>query len=250
MIRTLFFTLATIISLIHTISTSADTSDPTGITLTMGTSNGPPYMIQESESGLDIDIPRAAMKKVGFPLRLEFYPLSRAIHELQLGRIHLTAPFFTSAPKGIFVSDPHIEYRPSIITLKTIDEMTELHQLKDHSIATFQGATGYFGDQFYYASKTSPDYVEHHDMEKLVDLLMNQRYQVVVLDYWIFRYFLSKSKFADQLSQIRFHPLLPRIPATVAFNNEDLRNKFNQGLQLIKEDGSYDEIIQKYERNE
>jgi len=250
MFKTFIFTLVTAINLIQATYTFAETSAPIGITLTMGTSNGPPYMIQASESGLDIDIPRAAMKKIGFPLRLEFYPLSRAIHELQLGRIHLTAPFFTSAPKGIFVSDPHIEYRPSVITLKTIDEMTDLHQLKDYSIATFQGATGYFGDQFYYSSKQSPDYVEHHDMGKLVDLLMSQRYQVVVLDYWIFRYFLSKSRFAEQLSQIRFHPLLPRVPAAVAFNNEDLRNQFNQGLKLIKEDGSYDEIIQKYQRNE
>jgi len=249
-LRVLFLTLATLASLLHAEYTPAEPSSPKGIILTMGTSNGPPYMIHETESGLDIDIPRAAMAKAGFPLRLEFYPLSRAIHELQLGRIHLTAPFFTSAPKGVFISDPHIEYRPAVITLDTIDKMQNIIQLKDYTIATFQGATGYFGDQFYYVSKHSPDYVEHHDMGKLVDLLMSQRYQAVVLDYWIFRFFLSHSKYADRLDQVRFHELLPRVPAAVAFNNEELRNKFNQGLRMIKEDGTYDKILNKYQRDE
>ncbi|MEH6450256.1 MAG: transporter substrate-binding domain-containing protein [Oleispira sp.] len=230
--------------------TLADETTPTGLTLTMGTSNGPPYMIQKTESGLDIDIPRAAMAKIGFPLRLEFYPLSRAIHELQLNRIHLTAPFFTSAPKGIFVSDSHIEYRPSVITLTSIDTLKNIAELKDYTIATFQGATGYFGDEFYYASKKAPDYVEFHDMEKLIDILMSQRYQVVVLDYWIFRFFLANSEYADQLDQVRFHELLPRVPAAVAFNNKELRDKFNKGLRMIKEDGSYDAIINRYQRNE
>jgi polar amino acid transport system substrate-binding protein len=250
MLRVIFLTLAIFSSLLHTTYIHAEPPTPKGIILTMGTSNGPPYMIQESESGLDIDISRAAMAKAGFPIRIEFYPLSRAIHELQLGRIHLTVPFFTSAPKGIFVSDPHIEYRPAVITLNSIDKMHDITQLKDYTIATFQGATGYFGDQFYYASKHSPDYVEYHDMGKLVDLLMSQRYQAVVLDYWIFRFFLSHSKYANQLDQVRFHELLPRVPAAVAFNNAELRNKYNQGLRMIKADGTYDEIINKYQRAE
>jgi polar amino acid transport system substrate-binding protein len=128
--------------------------------------------------------------------------------------------------------------------------MQKISQLKDYTIATFQGATGYFGDEFHAASKDSPDYVEYHDMGKLVNLLMSQRYQVVVLDYWIFRYFLSKSQYAGQLDQIRFHELLPRVPAAVAFNNEALRNKFNQGLRIIKEDGTYDAILLRYQREE
>ena len=88
-------------------SSEADNTIHNGSVLIMGTSNGPPYMIQATESGLDIDIPRAALEKVGFPLKLEFYPLSRAIHELQIGRIHLTAPFFTNATKGVYISDSH-----------------------------------------------------------------------------------------------------------------------------------------------
>ena len=218
--------------------------------LIMGTSNGPPYMIQASESGLDIDIPRAALAKVGYPLELELYPLSRAIHELQMGRIHLTAPFFTNAPQGIYISDSHIEYRPSVITLNTINNLQDPSQLKDYSIATFQGATGYFGDSFYKASKLSPDYVEHHDMGTLVDLLMGERYQVIVLDYWIFQHFLAESNFAGQGNRVTFHELIPRVPAAVAFTNPQLRDNFNKGLKLIKQDGTYSRILRQYQRQD
>ena len=228
----------------------ADATPEINLPLIMGTSNGPPYMIQATESGLDIDIPRAALAKMGFPLELEFYPLSRAIHELQMERIHLTAPFFTNAPQGIYISDSHIEYRPSVITLNTIGNLQNLSDLKDYSIATFQGATGYFGDAFYKASKLSPDYVEHHDMGTLVDLLMGERYQVIVLDYWIFQHFLAESNFAGQGNRVTFHELIPRVPAAVAFTDPQLRDSFNKGLKLIKQDGTYSRILRQYQRQD
>lgn len=216
----------------------------------MATSDGPPYMIQATESGLDIDIPRAALNAVGIPLKLTFYPLARALHELKAKRIQLTAPFFTSPPEGIYVSKPHIEYRPSVISLDTISKLDNLRALKDYSIATFQGATGYFGKDFNYASQNSPDYIEYHDMGKLVDLLMQQRYQVIVLDYWIFQHFLAKSHYAQQKERVVFHDLIPRVPAAVAFNDPELRDQFNQGLKLIKKNGTYLKILEQYQRND
>ncbi len=246
MLRTLLLLTIASYALWPTIA-AADNSDAIGLTLIMGTSNGPPYMIQETKSGLDIEIPQAALAKVGLPIELEFYPLSRAIHELQMGRIHLTAPFFTAAPKGVFVSDPHIEYRPIVITLNSINKLQNIAQLKNYSIATFQGATGYFGDTFYYVSLNSPDYAEHHNMGKLIDLLMSKRYQVIVLDYSIFQHFLSKSRYADKIEAITFHDLIPRVPAAVAFNDPALRDQFNKGLKLIKQDGTYLKILKRYQ---
>lgn len=217
-------------------------------TVTMGTTDGPPYMIQASQSGLDIDIPRAALERVGIKLELEFYPLFRAIHELQAGRIHLTAPFFTDAPNGVHVSDSHIEYRPAIITFNDIPKITRLSELGKYSIATFQGATGYFDDIFYKVSQESPDYLEHYEMKRLVTLLMSKRYQVVVLDYWIFRHYLAQSKYSHLVDTLTFHEVLPRVPAAVAFTDEKLRNRFNEGLEEIKKDGTYQAILDKYQR--
>lgn len=241
-------TLLLLFSCALTQTSQADIKTSNNEIAIMGTSDGPPYMIQASQSGLDIDIPRAALKQAGIKLELEFYPLFRAIHELQAGRIELTAPFFTAAPHGVYVSDSHIEYRPSIITLNNIPKITKLSELSQYSIATFQGATGYFNDVFYTVSKESPDYLEHYEMKRLVTLLMSERYQVVVLDYWIFRHYLEQSKYSHLVNTLTFHEVLPRVPATVAFTDEKLRDRFNEGLKEIKKNGTYQSILDKYQR--
>lgn len=218
--------------------------------LIMGTSDGPPYMIQATETGLDIDIPREVLKRIGYEMDLQFYPFARAMRELQLGKIHLTAPFFVNPPNGIFVSDPHIMYRPTIITRTSIAPLDGFDALKNLSIATFQGAKGYFGKAFVTAADASPSYIEHHDMGKLVSLLVQGRTDAVLLDYWIFNYYLSQSGYPEMRQQLRFHDFIPRVPAAVAFNDKQLRDRFNQGLKAIRQDGTYDKIVKRYSRYE
>jgi len=219
-------------------------------TLLMGTSDGAPYMIQSSESGLDIEITRAVLTRLGYELKVNFYPLSRAMRELKLKRIDLTAPSFVDAPEGILVSDPHIEYRPSVISRKTIRKLNRLADIGQYRIATFQGAIGYFGDDFARATRLSPSYIEHHDMSKLVRLLLQDKTDLVVLDYWIFHYYLSQMQVKDTEQEFMFHSLLPRVPAVVAFHDAMLRDKFNSGLAAIKADGTYAEIVAKYQRTD
>ena len=219
-------------------------------TLLMGTSDGPPYMIQATETGLDIDIPRAALKAVGYDMRLKFYPLARAMRELQLDQIHLTAPFFSNPPNGIYVSDSHIQYRPIVISMKGIEPINSFEALGKYRLATFQGATGYFGEPLKKASQSSPSYIEHHDMGKLVSLLVQGRTETVLLDYWIFNYYLSQSGYPEMKKELVFHDFIPRVPATVAFHDKGLRNRFNQGLKIIRKNGTYDQIVKRYSRFE
>lgn len=217
-------------------------------TLLMGTSDGPPYMIQGSKSGLDIDITRAVFTHLGYKLKVNFYPLSRAMRELQLKHIDLMTPSFADVPEGILVSDPHIEYWPSVISRKKISKINQLADIGQYRIATFQGAIGYFGDEFAKATRQSLGYIEHHDMSKLVSLLLQDKTDIVVLDYWIFHYYLSQMQLKDMVQEFVFHPLIPRVPAVVAFHDEMLRDQFNLGLAAIKADGTYAEIVSKYQR--
>lgn len=221
-----------------------------GETLLMGTSDGPPYMIQATETGLDIDIPRAALKAVGYDMKLQFYPLARAMRELQLDQIQLTAPFFSNPPNGIYVSDPHIEYRPIVVSMQGIDKIKDFTDLGRYKLATFQGAQGYFGESLVKAAEASPTYIEHHDMGKLVSLLIQGRTETVLLDYSIFNYYLNQSGYPEMHKKLVFHDFIPRVPATVAFHDLSLRDRFNEGLRLIRESGEYQQIIKRYTRFE
>jgi len=218
--------------------------------LVMGTSDGPPYMIQATETGLDIDIPRAALKAVGYDMRLQFYPLARAMRELQLEQIQLTAPFFVNPPNGIYVSAPHIEYRPIVISMQGVPAIKSFAQLGKYKLATFQGAIGYFGKELQQAATVSPAYIEHHDMGKLVSLLVQKRTDAVLLDYSIFNYYLDQSGYPEVRKQLVFHDFIPKVPATVAFHDKGLRDRFNQGLKIIRENGTYDKIVNRYRRFE
>jgi ABC-type amino acid transport substrate-binding protein len=90
-------------------------------------------------------------------------------------------------PNGIYVSAPHIEYRPIVISMQGVPAIKSFEQLGKYKLATFQGAIGYFGKELQQASKMSPAYIEHHDMGKLVSLLVQKRTDAVLLDYSIFQ---------------------------------------------------------------
>ena len=217
--------------------------------LWMGTSDGPPYMIQATDSGLDIDIPRAALARMGYDLKLRYMPLARAYMEVQSGRLDLMAPMFVSETQAGFRSEPHVYYRPTAFSLKKNKlQISSLPDLGKFSLMTFQGAKGYFGDVFVKASEQSPMYSEIYNMSNLPRLLAAGRTDVVVLDFYIFQHFKRDLEKDGLAPEFMIHEVFPRVPATVMFYDKQLRDQFNIGLELIKSDGVYQAILDRYSR--
>ena len=79
-------------------------------------------------------------------------------------------------------------------------------------------------------------------MSVLPLLLMKERYDVVLLDYYIFYYFLK----AHRLSDVQEHVIFDSVDAHVGFNDVDLRNNFNDALNTFKHSEEYRLIIRKY----
>ena len=218
-------------------------------TLIMGTSNAPPYMIQETDSGLDIDIPRAVLKRMGYDLEVRYMPLARAQNELQNKRIDLMAPLFIEGVERVYMSSPHIYYRPTAFSLaRRALSIQRLQDLGNYQIMTFQGAKGYFGTEFIESSQKSPRYSEISNMSLLPKSLYAERTDVVVIDYYIFLYFSNQITHADSAPELAIHDVFPRVPAAVAFHREKLRDEFNKNLKAIKHDGTYNKILLKYSR--
>lgn len=214
--------------------------------LIMGTSDAPPYMIQATNSGLDVDIPRAALARLGYDLKIRYMPLARAEQELRSQRIDLMAPLFVGDKPGIYSSQPHVMYRPTAFSLRERGvAVSSLLDLGDYRMMTFQGATGYFGAEFIEASQRSPAYSEIHNMNKLAQLLFVGRTDLVVLDYNIF-YYLTREWDDVWLKQLAVHDIFPRVPAVVGFHRSKLRDAFNHALQAMRDDGSYAAILERY----
>jgi len=217
-------------------------------TITLGTSDAPPYMIKKDNSGIDIEITKTVLERMGHKVKVKYFSLARAQKELEDGRIDAMVPLFSSAQSSsIHVSQPHVMYRPTAFTLKGRNlQLNVLSDLGKYKLMTFQGATGYFGEVFKEATQVSPHYKEFYDMTKLVKLLYRKHTDVVVLDYNIFHYYLRDINFTRKYEMLKAHSIFPKVPAVVGFHNKQLRDQFNTELSKLYKDGSQKKIVQKY----
>jgi len=214
--------------------------------------DAPPHMIKATQGGIDIDIAREVLQSMGHKVRLGFVPLKRSMKQVANKEADLFLPtFFQQDSEELFISAPIISYRPTAFTLKDNNfSIEEIADLSGKMIITFQGATGYFGDEFVKVSKNSA-YQELPDMSTFPEMLIKKRCDVVVLDYYIFYYFLQE--YLKQNPQVPFEhrnirniSLFPAVNAHVGFNNPQLRDQFNQQLKKYKKSNKDKKVIHKY----
>jgi len=218
--------------------------------LILATDDGPPHMIKATDGGIDIDIVKQVLKQIGHDIDIIYVPLERAKLMVSENKADIFVPtFFQPNNKKVYYSDPVISYKPMVFTLKDSGiAYKSINDLKNLSIITFQGASGYFGEEFAKLSEKS-DYHELHDMSKFPELLLKERYDVVILDFYIFYYFLKKQleKNSAQYAykEIASFALVPEVNAYAGFKDKTLRDKFNQQLSIFKQ-AKYDQKIVEY----
>lgn len=212
--------------------------------LALVTDHGPPHIIESTKNGIDVDITVAVLRKIGYSASIRFMPLHRGKIQVLNKQANLFLPtFYESDSEGLYISDAIIEYKPTFFTRS--DEkfvIKSVADLADKKIVTFQGASRYFGDEFYEMTKKNKHYREVSSMSILPLLLMKERYDVVLLDYYIFYYFFK----AHRLSEVKEHVIFNSVDAHVGFNDASLRNQFNGVLSTFKHSEEYRAIIRKY----
>ncbi|UTW54759.1 ABC transporter substrate-binding protein [Kordiimonas sp. SCSIO 12610] len=216
--------------------------------LTLATDDGPPHMIRETNSGIDIDIVSEVLKRAGYEVHIEYMSLARAQKAVETGNVDLVVPtFFQKDTKGFFVSEPVVLYRPTVFT--RADEKLDFNSLasiKGLMVSSFQGAKGYFGKTFVEMTRNN-SYMELDDMSVLPKLLERKRTNVVVLDYYLFQHYWNNERpLQEPRPSIKIHEIIPAIPAYAAFKDQTVRDKFNETLNQIISDGTRQAILDKY----
>ena len=215
-------------------------------TLTIVTDDGPPHMIKATDSGIDIDITRQVLMLADMSTLVSYAPLGRAAMMVRNQHADVVVPTFYEEDSELFVSDPIIQYRPTVFTLADSDiKLQSLSDLSGLRVVTFQGAKGYFGPEFS-DSVANADYTEMHDMSKLPSLLLMERTDVVVLDFYIFHYYARQNAVDYAPNQVVANNLIPVVNAYAGFNNEALRDTFNRALANYKAEGKDVLVIEKY----
>lgn len=220
--------------------------------LLMLTDDGPPHMIAASNNGIDIDITREVLQKMGHTVKIAYAPLKRSMRQVALKQANLFLPtFYQEDSSELFISASIINYRPTAFSLKRNHFLfNNISSLKGTNLVSFQGATGYFGREFVKAAKNS-NYRELHDMSKFPEMLIRGRCDVIILDYYIFYYFLKKYLQQNPVEKLKVEDiesfeLFPKVKAYVGFHDEELRNEFNKQLQIYKSQHKDKAVVYKY----
>ncbi|BCS88264.1 substrate-binding periplasmic protein [Pseudodesulfovibrio sediminis] len=218
----------------------------------------PPYVIRETQSGLEVEIIREAFKAVGHDVEFSYLPNLRLPLALNEGRVDAIAANVAYDVKSeaavvAFDSEVTLKYHNYAIALADRDvRIIQIDDLKKLRVLGFNNASKYLGPEYAAMAATNANYSEIADQALQVRLLYSKRVDVVIADKRIFLYwrqYLENSQQAAALGmeqQVVFFPVFPPAPRHLSFRSDSLRGQFNAGLDAIRQNGMYATLIKEY----
>lgn len=214
--------------------------------------NIPPYVFEKQDKGIEIDIISAALAYKGHTLKPLYFPLARipiAFKNKQVDAIMGDMGIDLKMHGGFYAS-PAVTYDNVFISLKSknhvIKKPSDLDKLL---VVSFQGA-----------EKRYPNWLKKVEKEKRLFSISNQftqvkllhleRYDVVLSDRYIFRYFAKRLQSLNvfTLGDVDEHNFTTEVPEDYrpVFRDEKIRDDFNFGLKKLKKSGEFQKIYDRY----
>ena len=205
-----------------------------------------PYIIQQDNSGMEIDIVREALAFHDHTLTLRYPPLKQVPVLYEKKAVDAALTVNEKFGLNACLSDVAIHYQNYAITLKKSNiTINNLSDLAGKKIIAFQNAKKYLGLDFS-AIVEKTHYSEIEKQANQVNRLFLERDDIAISDKNIFLYYTSKAKKVDTSEPLVFHSIFAPSPYRVAFRDHDICNDFNDGLKKLKDSGRYDEIMARY----
>lgn len=215
----------------------------------------PPYVIQETNSGFELEMLYDALAVKGHTASIHYLPLARTFHELKEGKLDGVINIKEGMLENVFYSDIAISYQNCAISLEskqfTINSVSDLSRKQ---VVAFQRASSLLGEEFAQMAKANTGYQEQARQIQQVYMLMKHRADVVVMDRNIFKYYLKQAYFEGKLTEYELnqqaicHKIFPPTDYRFAFRKSPIRDDFNAGLKQITEDGTLTALQDKYRR--
>lgn len=212
----------------------------------------PPFIIPQSESGIELEIVREALALRGHILKPVFLPMARlpiSFKTKYVDAIMMDVGENISSSNGFYADIPVI-YQNVFLTLKKKNiSIKKPEDLKGLSINGFVGAAKRYPEWLDRVIKEGI-YSEKNDQSLQVLQLMKERIDVVLSDYNIFKYYfiqIKKNKNGN-FSDFKVHTVIKENPLNYrpVFRSEKIRDDFNNGLKQLKKSGRYQAIYDKY----
>lgn len=218
----------------------------------------PPYVIKETDSGIEVDIIREALKISGHEAVFMYLPNLRLPVEFDGGAVDCVATnvnydFEKETNRPVYSSGTTIVFQNYAVALESRKlGINSIQDLFDKDVLGFNNAFKYLGPEFAQMAEVNMDYWELADQSLQVRMLFAERVDVVVSDKRIFLYWREKliqSVVASTLNldqPLLFNPIFSPAPRHVVFADPKIRDDFDKGYALIKAKGIYDAIMARY----
>ncbi|MCS6159970.1 substrate-binding periplasmic protein [Shewanella baltica] len=215
----------------------------------------PPYVIQATNSGLELELLNQALAVKGHTASIHYLPLARTFHELREGKLDGIINIKDGMLDNVFYSNVAITYQNCAISLEANHfTINNIDDLNNKQVVSFQRASSLLGEEFAKMAKANSGYQEQARQVQQVYMLMKHRADVVVMDKNIFKYYLKQAYLEGKLTekdlkqQAICHQIFPPTEYKFAFLSEQIRDDFNAGLKQITQDGSLVALQEKYRR--
>ncbi|MEJ6005595.1 ABC transporter substrate-binding protein [Paucibacter sp. AS339] len=213
----------------------------------------PPFCIPETNSGIELEVIGEALAHKGHKLKPVYVPFARiplAFKDKSVDAA-MTDLGEDMRPFGGHYGDPAVFYDNVFISLQArnlrIEKPADLQGL---TLVSFRGAANRY-PEWLQGLKQAGGYTELNDQAAQVKTLMRRRYDVVLSDRNIFKYFslqLKRSGFPmEPVQEHRFTEVKPQDYRPI-FRDPQVRDDFNLGLKQLKASGRFQAIYDKYLR--
>ncbi len=221
--------------------------------LKIGVGNFPPFFIETGEKGLFLEVTSAIFKQLPeYDIQYIFMSNHRLVHEINSGKIlDIACNIFPDSQVSAFLSEPLFRYIDVAISHKSKGyQINTIDDLKNYSIAAYQGAKDLLGDEFKEMANANVGYSEHAHPKDTTFLMLSGAKDVRVGDINIFLHDLQnphiRSKIPSDISDFDIHYLWPNVYSHMAFKDQAVRDKVNNVIKRLKQDGTIDAIYTKY----
>ncbi len=225
---------------------------PANVSMAFG-DNLPPYILANTDAGIEIEVVREALAYRGHVLQARYLPMARvplAFTTGQVDAIMMDVGEDMTAHGGYYATPP-VLYDNVFYTLKRRAlTIRKPEDLMGHTIVSFVGAARRY-PKWLGALNHSTGYVERNNQAAQPMLLALGRYEIVLCDRTIFQYYMLQSKKADPnfvMPEVDMHAFTHADPVDYrpVFRDATIRDDFNAGVAQLRKSGRYKAIRDKY----
>lgn len=221
-----------------------------GKELLVGVGDWKPYYFKDQASGLDMELLNAAFELLPqYTLKFEYMGIHRLLKDLEAGRLDAAVNILTQQTK-VHLSVPFFRYENVAISLKKKNFVIQgIEDLQDKSISTFQNAKDIFGPEFTKMAEANPEYREYPQLDTMADVVITGKKDVFLGDPYIFLHHLQENYGGNiSAADFAFHRIFSEVANPMGFKEPTIRDEFNQAVEQIKANGTYDAVYEKYQQ--